>query len=278
VPKWTIWAAGLVAVAALAACNPDSKPAASGSASPAPASASVPPGSAPHSESSSVPSSGSSEPAVAIPSDPRQAVMAAATTLGKQPFKLKFTSLGQHATGSVDPAAKVSEIVTTLDNGATITARQFGTEQFVQVTGETATALHAVPGKWMHVDTKGLPSGNPLSPDRNQAAAGANLLKNAKSVRLDGPRAYSGQVDLSRAGAAQLPSSVTSKLKAVPFTTTLDPQGRFVTLVFDLDSVVTGAGKLSSAYSDYGVPVNVARPVAGEIVAMPAAFKKAIGL
>jgi hypothetical protein len=271
VPKWTIWGVGLVAVAALAACNPDAKPAASGSVAPPSASASASPSPAPG-------SSAPSEPAVQIPSDPRKAVLAAATDLAKQPFKLKFASLGQEATGSVDPVGQTSEIKTTLQNGATITARQFGTEQYVQVTGDTAAALHAVPGRWMHVDTKGLPSGNPLSPDRNQAAAGANLLKNAKSVRLDGPRAYSGQVDLSRGGAAQLPSSVTSKLKAVPFTASLDPQGRFVSLVFDLDSVVTGAGKLNSSYSDYGVPVSVARPAPGETVPMPDAFKKAIGL
>jgi hypothetical protein len=267
VPKWTIWSVGLVAVAALVGCNPDA------SDSGGPASASVSPAPAP----SSLPSS-PSRPSGTIPSDPRKAVMAAAAGLAKEPFKLKFASLGQQATGSVDPVAKVSEIATTLDNGATITARQFGTEQFVQVTGDTATALHAVPGKWMRVDTKGLPSGNPLSPDRNQAAAGANLLKNAKSVRLDGPGAYSGQVDLSRGGAAQLPSSVTGKLKAVPFTASLDSQGRFVSLAFDLNSVVSGAGELKSTYSDYGVPVSVARPAAGETVAMPDAFKKAIGL
>jgi hypothetical protein len=268
VPKWTIWSVGLVAVAALVGCNPDASD--SGGPAGGPASASVSPAPAP----SSLPS----RPSGTIPSDPRKAVMAAAAGLAKEPFKLKFASLGQQATGSVDPVAKVSEIATTLDNGATITARQFGTEQFVQVTGDTATALHAVPGKWMRVDTKGLPSGNPLSPDRNQAAAGANLLKNAKSVRLDGPGAYSGQVDLSRGGAAQLPSSVTGKLKAVPFTASLDSQGRFVSLAFDLNSVVSGAGELKSTYSDYGVPVSVARPAAGETVAMPDAFKKAIGL
>jgi hypothetical protein len=273
VPKWTIWSVGLVAVAALMGCNPDTSDVGG------PASASVSAAPSPSALPSRLPSSSPSSSAGGpIPSDPRKAVLAAAAGLAEEPFRLKFASLGQQATGSVDPVAKVSEIATTLDNGATITARQFGTEQFVQVTGDTATALHAVAGKWMHVDTKGLPSGNPLSPDRNQAAAGANLLKNAKSVRLDGPGAYSGQVDLSRGGAAQLPSSVTSKLKAVPFTASLDPRGRFVSLTFDLDSVVSGAGELKSSYSDYGVPVSVARPAAGETVAMPDAFKKAIGL
>jgi hypothetical protein len=205
-------------------------------------------------------------------------VLDAAGRLGREPFKLKFSSLGQEATGSIDLKAKTSEIATKLDSDATITVRQLGTVQYVQVTGDAANALKAVPGKWMQVDTKGLPAGNPLSAGRNQAASGANLLKTAKSVKLNGPRTYSGTVDLSRGGAAALPNSVTSKLKAVPFTATLDAWGRFISLVFNLDSAVSGAGELNTSYDDYGVPVTVARPAAADTVPMPEAFKKSIGL
>lgn len=250
-PKWTGWGVGLAAVLALAACDNDPDPASAPSAS---------------------------APAVSLPSDPAKAVDAAADRLVSEPFKLKFSSIGSEATGAVDAKGKVSEIDTLLQNGATINVRQFGTDQFVQVTGDTAGALHATPGKWMHIDTKGLPAGNPLSPERNQAASGANLLKTATSVRLDKPGSYSGQVDLSGGGASQLPSAIGGKLKAVPFTASLDGQGRFTKLVFDLDSVVSGAGQLASSYYDYGVPVNVARPAAGDTVPMPDAFKKSIGL
>jgi hypothetical protein len=206
------------------------------------------------------------------------ALHAAAAGLAKQPFKVKFSSLGQEATGSIDLAGRASEVDTLLQNGATINVRQLGTDQYVQVTGDTAGALHATPGKWMHVDTASLPAGNPLGPDRNQAASAANLLKTATGVRRTGPDTLTGQADLSRGGAAALPTSMAGKLKAVPFTAKLDPQGRFTSLVFDLDAAIGGAGQLSTAYYDYGVPVTVARPAPGETVAMPEAFKKSIGL
>jgi hypothetical protein len=262
VPKWTIVGVGVTAVLALTACNPATTTAAPPSTSASP----------------STPSAPAPSPTIDLPADPRQAVLDAAGRLGSEPFKLKFSSLGQQATGSIDLKGKTSEIATKLDSGATITVRQFDTDQYVQVTGDATDALHAVPGKWMQIDTKGLPAGNPLSASRNQAASGANLLKSAKSVKLGGPRIYSGTVDLSRGGAAALPSSVTSKLKAVPFTATLDPWGRFTSLVFDLNSAVTGAGQLNSSYFDYGTPVTLTRPEAAETVPMPDAFKKSIGL
>lgn len=263
-PKWTALGVGAAAVLVLAACNPDSTPAASGSGSPG--------------ASASVASSPSAEPTVTVPADPGKALLDAAGRLGKQAFKVKFSALGQEATGSIDLPGKVSEIDTLLQNGATINVRQFGTDQYVQVTGDTADALHATPGKWMHVDTTGLPTGNPLSPDRNQAASAANLLKGATGVTRTAAGDYSGKVDLSHNGATQLPAGLGSKLKAVPFTAKIDAQGRLTSLIFDMNSVLSGAGELNTAYYDYGVPVSVARPAAGETTPMPDAFKKAIGL
>jgi hypothetical protein len=252
VPKRTAWGVGLVAVLALAACKD----------SPAPVPSSAP----------------SATATVAVPSDPAKALAAAATRLGREPFKVKFSSLGQEATGSVDPANKTSEIDTLVQNGAAINTRQFGTDQYVQVSGDAAGALHAVPGKWMHLDIRGLPAGNPLSPERNQAASAANQLKTATGLSRTGAGTIKGKVDLSKGGATQLPAGLSGKLKAVPFTAELDPQGRLTSLVFDMNSVLDGAGELNTAYYDYGVPFTVARPAAGEIVPMPDAFKKAIGL
>ncbi|MEV6846402.1 hypothetical protein [Actinoplanes sp. NPDC051411] len=260
-PKWTVLGVGVVAVLALAACNPDSTPAASGASSPASPSGSP-----------------SAEPTVAVPADAGKALLEAAGRLGKQPFKLKFSALGQEATGSIDLTGKTSEIDTLLQNGATINVRQLGTDQYVQVTGDTAGALHATAGKWMHVDSRSLPAGNPLRPDHNQAASAAGLLKGASGVRRAGPGDYSGKVDLSHGGATQLPASLAGKFKAVPFTAEVDAQGRLTSLIFDMNSVLSGAGELNTAYYDYGVPVTVTRPAAGEIVPMPEAFKKAIGL
>jgi hypothetical protein len=215
---------------------------------------------------------------VAVPSDPRKALLEAAGRLENQPFKAKFSALGQEGTGSIDLTAKTSQLDTLLQNGATINVRQFGTDQYVQVTGDTADVLHATAGKWMHVDTRGLPAGNPLSADHSQAASTADLLKGATTVRRDSADDYSGKVDLSHSGATQLPASLAGRFKAVPFTAKADPQGRLTSLIFNMDSVLSGAGEMNTAYYDYGVPITVTRPAAGETVPMPDAFKKAIGL
>jgi hypothetical protein len=258
VPKWTALGVGLAALLALSACDNDPSPVASAS----PFRSILP----------------SAEPTVPVPSDPGRAFAAAGRHLTDEPFKAKFSSIAQEATASIDPKGKVSEIATLLQNGATITVRQFTTEQYVEVTGDTTDALHAVPGKWMRIDTVGLPAGNPLSPAYSQATSSAGLLKASTGVRLDGTGTYTGKVDLSRGGASKIPSSLAGKLKAVPFTTTIDPRGRFTSLTVDFDSVISGAGRLKTSYYDYGVPVDVARPAASDTVPMPDTFKKSIGL
>jgi hypothetical protein len=258
VPKWTTAGVLVTAVLALGACDSHTAPTSASSASPA----------------ASAPDPG---PAVSLPADPRAAVLAAAAKLGDQPFHLVFTSATSTAEGAIDTKRNVSEISTALNDGTTITARQFGTDQYVKVDGASAGKLHAVAGRWMRLDSGKLPTTSPLGPGRNQAAASAALLKTAVAVHLVGTRTYQGTVDLSK-GATALPAALSSKMRSVPFSAVLDPWGRFDSLSYDLDAVVTGAGQLESSYDEYGVALDIPHPPTADTVPMPADFQKSIGL
>jgi hypothetical protein len=257
VPKWSTAGVFVAAVLALGACDSHA------TATPSPSASSL-----------LAPDPG---PAASLPTDPRAAVLAAAGKLADQPFHLTFTSATSTAEGAIDTRRDVSEISTALNDGTTITARQFGTDQYVKVDGTSADKLHAVPGKWMRLDSSRLPTASPLGPGRNQAAASVALLRTATAVHLVGARTYQGKVDLSK-GATALPAALSSRMRSVPFSAVLDPWGRFDSLSYDLDSVVTGAGRLESGYGEYGVPFDIPRPAAADTVPMPADFQKSIGL
>jgi hypothetical protein len=255
VPKWFTAGACVAAVLGLSACS-------SGSGVTVSPSGSV----------------GTSDPGptVSLPADPRAAVLAAAGHLGDQSFQLKYTSLTSTAVGAIDPRGNTSGISTSLGDGTTINVRQLGNDVYVEVTGASAEKLHAVAGKWMHVDTSALPATSALGPNRNQAAASAALLRTATAVHLVGTRTYQGRVDLST-GSSTLPAGLASKMRSVPFSAVLDPWGRFDSLSYDLDQVVSGAGQLESNYLQYGAPIDIPRPADAETVPMPADFEKSIG-
>lgn len=258
VPKWFTAGACVAAVLALSACSSGS----GGTVSPSGSAGTV-----------GTPDPG---PTVSLPADPRAAVLAAAGHLGDQSFQLKYTSLTSTAVGAIDPRGNTSGISTSLGDGTTINVRQLGNDVYVEVTGASAGKLHAVAGKWMHVDTGALPATSALGPNRNQAAASAALLRTATAVHLVGARTYQGRVDLSK-GSSTLPAGLASMMRSVPFSAVLDPWGRFDSLSYDLDQVVSGAGQLESSYFQYGAPIDIPRPAAAETVPMPAEFEKSIG-
>jgi hypothetical protein len=162
-----------------------------------------------------------------------------------------------------------------MNDGTTITVRQFGADQYVLVEGADAAALHATAAKWMHLAAGGPAADNPLSPARIQATSGAALVKTVKSAHREQGRNFAGTVDLSK-DATALPGVAPSRMRSVPFTAALDAWGRFVSLDFDLNPVATGAGALRSSYFDYGVPIHVDRPATADTVPMPAAFQQSI--
>jgi len=106
----------------------------------------------------------------------------------------------------------------------------------------------------------------------------ANLLKATTDVKATGDTTYSGSVDLSKAAGVAGLGQVTvaasnAPVQNVPFTATLDAQGRLSTLTVNLPQ----SEPLQVTYANYGQPVQVTAPAPNEITEAPDSFYNSLG-
>src|SRR5205814_1042172 len=119
--------------------------------------------------------------------------------------------------------------------------------------------------KWSHIDATKLGANPTLPVDPNGGANTAALLKNAVDVKQTDGTHYSGTVDLT-GGNASTPlgqpdiDRLGQKAKAVPFTATVDSQGRLTEVKLDFPAVDPQIPAVTSTYSDYGTTVTVTKP------------------
>jgi hypothetical protein len=229
------------------------------------------------------PGAGASAPATATATgsasaaDPAavQALSAATAKLGTTSFKVTATSgPGFKLIGGIDPAKGVGTAdLTASGTNAELKVKTLLIQQdlYVQVPGVTKA------GTWTHLDVSRLPEGANvgLRPGQIDPVNTANLLSSATDVTANGSSSYAGTVDLTKAvglaGVDQVTiDSYGNAAQKVPFTAGLDDQGRLSVLTIQLPAA---AGKpiqpLEVLYSDYGVPVDAARPTAAQITEAP---------
>ena len=100
-----------------------------------------------------------------------------------------------------------------------------------------------------------------------------NLLRTAAQVAWDGTNKIKGTIDMTKSPTMNpaAAAAMGDKAPAVPFTATLDDQGRLLTMTVAVGDAVPQAGitDMVVAYSAYGEPVTVDKP-AGKIVEAPA--------
>jgi len=133
-------------------------------------------------------------------------------------------------------------------------------------------------GKWLKLDMAKTAESELLAyiADADVPGAGQILATATDVVEKDG--ALTGMVDLAKPqGIPSLDEetldAISRSVNRVPFTATLDPQGRLTKLVLDL--VGPSAGNLSTldfAYSDYGSVTPDPAPAAAETIDAPADF------
>jgi hypothetical protein len=129
------------------------------------------------------------------------------------------------------------------------------------------------PVKWTHFDLKRAPSGSvfTFTVDDFDPAHTVQLLNAAGTVQRVGDRGYKGTIDLTKVPDAsslseQQLTALGAKAKSVPFRATVDSQGRLVTLDIDLPAAGSEpAQKVTTAYTDFGTPVEVTKPGADEV-------------
>jgi hypothetical protein len=232
--------------------------------------------------STSSSSAPASAPAGGSAADPAavQALSAATAKLGETSFKVTATSgSGFQLNGAVDPAQGVGTVDATASGpNASLNLKTLliGQDLYVQVPGVTKA------GTWTHLDVSRLPEGANvgLRPGHVDPVDTANLLQSATDVHATGDNSFAGTVDLSKAaglagGSAGVPSGGASPApqQNVPFTVTLDEQGRLSAMTITSSSTAP----IEVRYSDYGVPVTASRPAASEITEAPDSLYTSLG-
>lgn len=130
--------------------------------------------------------------------------------------------------------------------------------------------------KWMVFDKKKIggaglvasliPSGDSGTPEA--------YIKGVVSAEKVSDTEFRGTIDLTKSAPAVVPASDLAKLspesRNVPFTATLDAQGRINKIVIKMPNVGSfQAADLTTTFTDYGAPVEVATPAPAETVTAP---------
>lgn len=139
--------------------------------------------------------------------------------------------------------------------------------------------LASLNGKWLSVDktkigTTGLAAS--LAPTADSVTPETYLAGIVSAEKVNDTE-YKGVVDLGVSAPKLAPAAEIAKLtaeqKKVPFTATLDSQGRVTKIVLKLPGMGTfPAADFTTTYSDYGAPVTVTKPAAADIAPMPDLF------
>ena len=202
----------------------------------------------------------------------------AVAQLDKTSFTLTASSgSGFRMTGSIDaPGGKAGAQLTASGPNAEVNIKTvlIGQDLYAQVPGITKA------GTWTHVDGARLPAGVNigLRPGQIDPVNTADLLSSTTDVKATSDTSYSGSLDPSKAaGVAGLGQAtvVTSgaPVQNVPFTASLDGQGRLSTLTIDLPQ----SEPLQVTYANYGQPVSVTAPASSEITEAPDSFYSSLG-
>jgi hypothetical protein len=172
--------------------------------------------------------------------------------------------------------------VKTGTNGLTIVAKvlHVGDKVYVKLDlgafGSFVPGLGGVGDRWLLINTAKL-NANGLS---------ASLIPNADSSTIDAyikgvvtaetvsATEIKGTVDISKSAPVALPASelnkLTSEQKVVPFTATLDDQGRVIKTVINMPAVAGyPAAPLTTTYTDYGAAITIGAPAESDVVAAP---------
>ncbi len=230
------------------------------------------------STTTATPSATPSASATSAAPAPKDALLASIEPLTRTSYKYTLTTGGLTGQGANDPVNKKATLALTgqqQSNSITINVTAINTDVWMKLDfGANNNNLKISADKWFHVDTTRLGANPTLPVDPNGAANAANLLSGAVDVQRSDPKHFSGTLDLTKAtgttwlGQTDL-SSVSAKAKAVPFTATVDDQGRLSALRIDVSAVDPALTPVQSTYSDYGTTVTATRPDPAQTVEAP---------
>ncbi|WFE64173.1 hypothetical protein [Micromonospora sp. WMMD714] len=244
-PKLAVATAALVALVTAAGCTSDG-----GGAGPAP-------------------TTGSSTTGPA-PTEPAAVLATAAQRVDQESYRLTLGA-GAGGDGTVllwDPKGRRGLETTTLvvANGKVVVERlATGTDVYVKVTAPDRRVPVWDGRTWWHLGTAEAAAGKRTGVDNTRLAS---TLGTATGVRATGERAYAGTLDLRRSTevlGSGMSGVLGERAAAVPFTATVDAQGRLVRYRIELSGEPGRASALDLTYADFGLPVSAEKPAVGLI-------------
>jgi hypothetical protein len=195
-------------------------------------------------------------------------------------YGTNFTGDGAQDAAGTSATSNVSYVDAATGLGIKAKVVRVGDSLYVKLDLGGLTA--AVPGlatlgdKWLSLDkkrigTSGLASGITPGGDSNTAEA---YLKGVTKAERVSDTEIKGTIDLSKSAPSLVPATEIAKLsadtKVVPFTATLDDQGRIAKIVISMPKVSTfPAQDLTTTFTDYGSTVTVTKPADADTVAAP---------
>ncbi len=212
------------------------------------------------------------------PVAPADALSAGVAKLATASYNVKGTGSDLTASGSVDATARAAflNMSTPIGSGQTLkmdTVVAGGSVYLKMDAGIANKSLHLNPKTWMLIDMSkiGKNVAMPLdSADLSDPLDVAGLDQGITNViRMDGTH-YAGTIDLTQTGGTSSPdlddlAKVGAKAKAVPFTATLDAQGRLLTFTVN-GSKISKALQFGLVFSNYGAAAKTVAPAAGSTV------------
>lgn len=217
--------------------------------------------------------------------EPKEALANSLTSYDKGVYAVTFTAYDGTGTAKVDATKKnahLKQASNDPDFTFSMELLALGTDTFMKIDmGEAAKlpGLELATGKkWLHVDRSKIENFADLGIDvtRTDFLSLRAMLGSAQSVQAAGERKYTGTLDLSKDENSPLTDgdlldALGTKASAVPFTATLDAQGRLVELVLDVPAAGEAkAQQLKIALSEYGAVTFPAAPTGGDVVEAPA--------
>lgn len=213
--------------------------------------------------------------------DPKLALASSADALQQEPFRMEM-AMGDlmSATGAMDPAAGAGSVeMTIVAQGTELTIETRFTEADAWINLGDMGALLGAEAAWMHIDQSQLPEGGfmGVAPGETDMANTAEMLQSLGTVEQVDERTFQGEIDVSQGESGlideEMLSAMGDEATHLPFTATLDDQGRLASMVIEFPAMPDfPAGSLEIRYFDYGTPVEVSPPPADEVSEMPPEF------
>jgi hypothetical protein len=222
------------------------------------------------------PSTPSPTPTLAAPKD---ALVAAIKQLGQISYAFTVKQATVSGQGKADPAAKtaaVSIAASVSGVNAKSSFVSFGSDNWAQMDlGPAMNQQGGIdPTKWMHIDTSKVTKADalPVYPASPDLLGFSSITDAVLTVQRVDATHYNGTINLTGVKGPAEPdsgtlSNVGDKAKSVPFTATLDSNGRPSELKTDGSGIDPGLS-LDITFSDYGANQNISKPT-GTIVEAP---------